>query len=344
MVRWLTRQWYRPRRGPSLLQPLACVYGALVRARASAYGRGWLRVQPTAKPVVVIGNVSVGGTGKTPLTIWLALRLRDRGLRPAIVTRGYGRPEASRAPLFVRADSRWEQVGDEPLLIYRRTGCPTVVAADRVAAVRQLASQPVDVILADDGLQHLRLERVCEIAVIDGARGFGNGRLLPAGPLREPLSRLERVDLIVLNGSAEHASLASLSQGAAVLGMKLLGGCARRVDGLDVERPIEAFRGGPVHAVAGIGHPERFFRELAACGLEVRPHPFPDHHAFAARELAFADDFPILMTEKDAVRCAAMATARMWYVPVTAHLDGADAQRLIEEASRRIDAFRPRTR
>jgi len=343
MERRLTRLWYRPRGGPSLLQPLAWVYGAGMRARGCAYGMGWLRVVPSPKPVVVVGNLTVGGTGKTPLTVWLAEQLRDSGLRPGIVTRGYGRREASAQPRFVRAGSRWEEVGDEPLLLSRRTGCPTVVAADRVAAARRLGSEPIDVILSDDGLQHLRLARVCEIAVIDGARGFGNGRLLPAGPLREPASRLDRVDLVVLNGSADHASLAPPGFARPVLRMSLIAGRARRVDGSPAERPIEDFREGPVHAVAGIGHPERFFRELETHGLEVSRVAFPDHHPFTARDLAFSDDRPILMTEKDAVRCAAFATARMWYVPVSARFDAADADALVAEVRRRVDAFRPPT-
>jgi tetraacyldisaccharide 4'-kinase len=201
----------------------------------------------------------------------------------------------------------------------------------------------VDVILSDDGLQHLRLARVCEIAVIDGARGFGNGRLLPAGPLREPASRLDRVDLVVLNGAADHATVAPAALSRPVLRMSLVAGAARRVDGSGVERPLEDFRGAPVHAVAGIGNPERFFRELEAHGLELSRTAFPDHHPFTARDLAFADDRPILMTEKDAARCAALATPRMWYVPVSAHFDAADARKLLDEVRRRVDAFRPRT-
>jgi tetraacyldisaccharide 4'-kinase len=343
MERRLAQLWYRPRGGPSLLQPLAWIYGAVVRARAEAYRRGWLRVEPSPKPVVVVGNLTVGGTGKTPLTAWLANALREGGLEPAIVTRGYGRREACALPRLVRADSRWEEVGDEPLLLQRRTGCRTVVAADRVAAARRLASEPIDVILSDDGLQHLRLARVCEIAVIDGARGFGNGRLLPAGPLREPVSRLDSVDLVVVNGSAEHASLACSTLTRPVVRMSLIAGRARRVDGSACERPLEDFRGERVHAVAGIGNPQRFFGDLEAQRLEISRHAFPDHHPFASRDLQFGDDRPILMTEKDAVRCAGIATARMWYVPVTAYLADADARTVVGEVRRRVDAFRPRT-
>src|SRR6185437_13529740 len=182
----LTDLWYREPDRASLLQPLAWLYGAGVRLRRAAYGSGLIVTERAGCPVVVIGNLTVGGTGKTPLTIWLARELVGRGLRVGILSRGYGRRE--RAPREVLAGSDWREVGDEPLLLARHSACPTFVAADRVAGARALTARGVQVILADDGLQHLRLGRACEIVVVDGARGFGNGRLLPAGPLREPLA------------------------------------------------------------------------------------------------------------------------------------------------------------
>jgi tetraacyldisaccharide 4'-kinase len=191
-----------------------------------------------------------------------------------------------------------------------------------------LAAGGAQLILCDDGLQHLRLARDCAIAVIDGARGFGNGRLLPAGPLREPATALAGADLIVLNGAPEHLSLAQLPL-AGALRMDLIAGDARRVDGAEASRALSAFRDRPVHAVAGIGHPARFFRELRAQGLEVIEHAFPDHHAFAGADLAFGDALPVLMTEKDAVKCAAFADARLWYVPVTARFSEQDARQLM---------------
>ncbi|HTW37099.1 MAG TPA: tetraacyldisaccharide 4'-kinase [Steroidobacteraceae bacterium] len=354
MQQRLIELWYRPQGGASLLQPLGWAYGAVVRTRRAAYAHGWLKVCDVGKPLVVVGNLTVGGTGKTPLTIWLAERLKERGLVVGVVSRGYGRAaerhwQARRGgsrgePLLVQADSRWQEVGDEPLLIRRHTGCLTAVAADRLAAALHLA-QAVDVIVSDDGLQHLRLARDCEIALVDGARGFGNGRLLPAGPLREPASRLEQVDVIVVNGAAEHASLRNeaLSHAGAIFGMRLLLGPAQPLGG-GSSVPLEHFSGDRVHAVAGIGHPRRFFRDLAARGLEVIEHPFPDHHPFVPEELAFPDDRPILMTEKDAVRCTAFATSRMWLVPVDAHLEAPDARALLERVSRRIDAARARKR
>ncbi len=348
MEQRLIEDWYRPAGAPSLLllRPLGWVYGAAVLARRTAYARGWLQIARVGKPVVVVGNLTVGGTGKTPLTIWLARKLKDRGLAVGVVSRGYGRSGAARdgaSPRIVHADSRWQDVGDEPLLIQSQTGCLTAVAEDRVAAALRLAAAPVDVILSDDGLQHLRLARDCEIALVDGARGFGNRRLLPAGPLREPPSRLRQVDLIVVNGNAEHPSLADapLDSEGPVFRMNLVLGPARSLQTPE-SAPLERFRSGPVHAVAGIGNPARFFGDLKARGLDVIEHAFPDHHPFAPEELAFRDDWPILMTEKDAVRCAAFASSRMWLVPVAPHFD--DAEGLLDRVCRRIDAARLNTR
>lgn len=345
MERRLLELWYRPRGGPSLLQPLGWAYGAAMRLRHAAYQHAWLPTYRIGKPVVVVGNLTVGGTGKTPLTIWLAQSLKERGLAPGIISRGYRRASSrgGAAPRIVTAGSRWDEVGDEPLMIQQRTDSPIVVAEDRVAAALRLAAEPVDVILSDDGLQHLRLARDCEIAVVDGARGFGNGRLLPAGPLRERPARLKQVDAIVVNGAAEHTSLsraaASLDSVGTVVAMTLALGAAQRLqDGF--RAPLESFRSAPLHAVAGIGHPERFFRGLRSRGLDLVEHPFPDHHPFTSQELTFPDDGPILMTEKDAVRCVAFATSRMWFVPVTATFDEAQARVLLDAVCRRIDAAR----
>jgi tetraacyldisaccharide 4'-kinase len=325
-VQRLERLWYADAAGPSLLAPLGWIYGALGAARRGAYRAGWLRPRRLARPVVVVGNLTVGGTGKTPLTIYLARELAAAGLKVGIVSRGYGRQ--GREARAVQADSDWRDVGDEPLLLVRRTGCPTMVAADRVAAARTLIARGAEVILADDGLQHLRLARDCQIVVIDGSRGFGNGRLLPAGPLREPAAGLARADLVVVNGEPLHGSLGGGALPAGALRMQLVSQPAVRLDGRGLACELGAFRGRRVHAVAGIGNPQRFFRELAGRGIEVIEHPFPDHHPFTAHELAFGDELPVLMTEKDAVKCAPFANARLWYVPVSAAFSDSDALKL----------------
>ena len=322
----LERLWYEDGAHQPLLDPLAWIYGAVSAARRRAYRTGLLPTRRLARPVVVIGNLTVGGTGKTPLAIWLARELAAAKLKVGIVSRGYGRRGSGARS--VQSDSDWRDVGDEPVILARRTGCPTMVAADRVAAARTLIARGVEVILADDGLQHLRLARDCQIVVVDGSRGFGNGRLLPAGPLREPAAALREADIVVVNGEPTHGSLVGGALPDGTLRMQLVGREAVRLDGRGGATELGAFRGRRVHAVAGIGHPERFFRELSSQGIEVVAHAFPDHHPFTARELAFADELPVLMTEKDAVKCAAFANARLWYVPVAAVFSESDARSL----------------
>jgi tetraacyldisaccharide 4'-kinase len=337
MEQQLTRAWYDERARRSLLQPLSWVYGALIAVRRRAYEAGWLASARAGRPVVVVGNLTVGGTGKTPLTVWLARELTAAGLRVGIVSRGY-RSRDSGVPRAVAAGSSWREVGDEPLILARRSACPTVVASDRVAAARTLAAR-VDVILADDGLQHLHLARDCEIVVIDGARGFGNGRLLPAGPLREPLERLGRADAIVVNGAPEHASLRGLPAGA--LTMRLEGAQALSLDGLRPARSLGAFGGQRVHAVAGIGNPARFFAALRAYGIELQEHAFADHHPLSVAELSFGDELPVLMTEKDAVKCAPLSDPRLWYVPVSAQFSAPQARELLARVLAKVRGAAP---
>jgi tetraacyldisaccharide 4'-kinase len=337
MEQRLTKLWYRDDAGPSLLRPLSWLYGAAIRLRRTAYAQGWLRAHRVGKPVIVVGNLTVGGTGKTPLVIWLAQHLTQRGFKVGIISRGYG-SRSGPEPRLVSGQSSWLEVGDEPLLLSRGTGCATMVGSDRVAAAHALVAQRVDVIVADDGLQHLRLARDCEIVVIDGTRGFGNARVLPAGPLREPVSRLAQADLIVVNGTSEHPSLKRLgaSVQARALRMALLTGDAVRLDGHESSRPLEDFRGRPLHAIAGIGNPARFFRDLRARGLDVIEHAFPDHHPFEPADLSFQDDFPVLMTEKDAVKCVGFADPQWWVVPATAAFDEPQARELLEHVLRKI--------
>jgi tetraacyldisaccharide 4'-kinase len=340
MEQRLTKLWYRDDVGPSVLQPLSWLYDAAIGLRRSAYARGWLDTHNVGKPVVVVGNLTVGGTGKTPLVIWLARHLTERGLTVGIVSRGYG-ARAGETPRLVSAESSWRDVGDEPVLLYRGTGCATMVGRDRVAASRTLVARGVDVIVADDGLQHLRLGRTCEIVVIDGARGFGNGRTLPAGPLREPASRIVDADIIVVNGMTEHSSLLRVGQSieARAMQMTLQPGDAVRLDAQEAPRPLHDFQNQTVHAVAGIGNPSRFFRDLRARGLDVIEHAFADHHPFVLQDVSFQDQLPVLMTEKDAVKCAAFANPRLWSVPTAAVFGEPQARELLDHVTRKIESF-----
>ena len=337
----LFKLWYEEPPGISVLQPLSWLYGAAVSARRAAYKRGWLRAHAVGRPVIVVGNLTVGGTGKTPLTIWLANHLRQRGVDVGLVSRGYGREQDGLRA--VTSDSAWQEVGDEPLILHTRTGCKTLVASDRVAAARALVERGARVILADDGLQHLRMKRDCEIVVVDGARGLGNGRVLPSGPLRESGSRARAADALVVNGGVGGELLRGVPPelAAAALRMRLVAAEARRVAGPGQPQPLEAFRGRPLHAVAGIGNPQRFFADLRSRGLEVIEHPFPDHHALSAADLDFGDGLAVLMTEKDAVKCREVAGPRLWYVPVEAAFSEADSRRLLEIVTRAIDSFIP---
>ncbi|HXD37253.1 MAG TPA: tetraacyldisaccharide 4'-kinase [Rhodanobacter sp.] len=303
----LASAWYGDRRAPWWTRPLAALYGGVVRLRRALYRIGWLRSERLPVPVVVIGNLSVGGTGKTPLTIAVAASLRERGYRPGVVSRGYGGTQREPQLLGDAPDPR--RVGDEPCLI-RAGGVPVAVGRDRPAAARLLLDAGCDVVVADDGLQHYALARDVEICVIDGARRFGNGRLLPAGPLREPLDRLRQVDLRVCNGGvAESGEYPMQLCGDEVVALQ--GGERRTLAGFATRR---------VHAVAAIGHPPRFFDSLRVAGIEVIEHAFADHHAFVPADLVFADDLPVLMTDKDAVKCQPFAQPHWWRVPVRAEL------------------------
>jgi tetraacyldisaccharide 4'-kinase len=335
----LTRLWYGNARTAALLQPLASLYGAAVRLRRAAYAHGLLQQSALGCPVVVVGNLVVGGTGKTPLVAWLARELKARGFSVGIMSRGYGRT-ASDARL-VAHDASWGEVGDEPLLLARATGCLTAVGADRLASGRMLRAGGANVIVSDDGLQHLRLSRDCQIVVVDGERGFGNGRLLPAGPLREPIARLGGADAVVINAASPSVGLVERCRrlNATVVQMQLVPGAVTAVIGHE-RRSLESFRGTPVHAVAGIGNPARFFGELRLAGLTVIEHAFADHHAFVASDLDFGDDLAVLMTEKDAVKCTSFAGRPLWYVPVTVELSLPDAQELMARVARRLEIYR----
>lgn len=311
VVRGIERLWYRKDWISKLLLPAAWLYGATMALRRYAYRLGLRRVTRVAAPVIIVGNITVGGTGKTPLVIWLAQFLSASGYHPGVMTRGYG-GRARDWPRTVAADSDPDEVGEEPVLLARRAGCPVVADPKRArAAQRLIDAHGCDVLLSDDGLQHLALARDIEIAVIDGRRRFGNGYCLPAGPLREPPSRLRDVDAMV-------------TQGEALTGewrMTLVERGFVRVGAGEPPKSLDAFRGRTVHAVAGIGDPQRFFEHLTRLGVRPIEHPFPDHHYFRPEDIYFNDDYDVLMTEKDAVKCERFEPGRAWYLAVDAEPD-----------------------
>lgn len=318
--------WYGEATSPWHTRLLAALYGAAVSLRRKLFRKGLLRSHKLSVPVIVIGNVSVGGTGKTPLTIAVVRRLRDAGWKPGVASRGYGRSDESRAA-WVKSDTPPAQSGDEPVLIARRAGVPVRVDRDRSAAARELIAAGCDVIVCDDGLQHYRMRRDVEIEVIDGGRRYGNGRLLPAGPLREPPERGAECDFRVVNGGD-----ASFGEWP----MQLRADCAVPMRG-GRSRPLASFGGHRVHAVAGIGNPQRFFEMLRSLAIGVVPHAFADHHRYVAADFEFGSELPVLMTEKDAVKCAAFANEWHYSVPVTAELPEAFWVALLEKLPRRVE-------
>jgi len=315
LARWVEFVWYKESIVAVLLLPLAFLFAGLVKFRKLFYRLGLLKSCTLPVPVIVIGNISVGGTGKTPFIIWLAQFLKESGFKPGIISRGYG-GKAGSWPQWVDNTSSAEQVGDEALVIARQSVCPMAVGPSRIDAAKLLLERAdCNVILSDDGLQHYALRRDIEVAVVDGARRFGNGYCLPAGPLREPVSRLQSVDFVIVNGGQ-----AGNGGEKKEFSMQLDGDTA--VNLLTGERKaLIAFKGINCHALAGIGNPERFFRLLTAAGLNCTTHGFPDHYRFQPHDLDFPNLSALLMTEKDAVKCASFARNQHWYVPVKAVLE-----------------------
>ncbi|MET0288703.1 MAG: tetraacyldisaccharide 4'-kinase [Pseudoxanthomonas sp.] len=314
--------WYDGSPVPAPVRLLSRVYAAVVRLRVGLYRRGLLRRRRVPVPVIVVGNITVGGTGKTPMTIALVQRLQAAGFTPGVASRGYGR-ENEGTPRWVELDTTPGEGGDEPVLIAKRTGARVRVDRDRAAAARALAQAGCDIVVCDDGLQHYRLQRDLEIEVIDGQRRYGNARMLPAGPLREPLARAQRCDFHVVNGGqvgfGEWPMQLASHQAVPLVGGK--------------PRALALFAGHRVHAVAGIGHPPRFFDMLRGLGIGVVPHAFADHHAYTAEDLAFGSELPVLMTEKDAVKCAPFAADWQFSVPVSAELPEAFWVALLERVA-----------
>jgi tetraacyldisaccharide 4'-kinase len=302
--------WYKGHPALVLLRPLEALYRRVVDGKRARFVAGQGEIYKAPVPVIVVGNITVGGTGKTPLILWMIDYCRRRGLRVGVVSRGYGAKPPS-LPWRVTSQQNADQAGDEPLLIVKRTGVPLMIDPDRSRAVRALlAEEPLDLILSDDGLQHYRLARDLELVLIDAARGLGNRHCLPAGPLREPVERLQSVDALLYNGASADRDdgYAFTLQPSALV--NLLSG---------ERQPVDHFPAGQaLHAVAGIGNPQRFFNTLE--GLHWRPvlHAFADHAVFSAQALAFTPALPLVMTEKDAVKCASFAAPDWWYLAVEA--------------------------
>ncbi len=321
----LEQNWYRISAPQLILWPLSLVFGAVATARRVLYRTGVFPARRVPVPVIMVGNITVGGTGKTPLVCWLAQFLRECGHAPGIISRGYMSNAGGGAclPRQVQPDCDPRTVGDEPLLLARRAGCPVWVGTRRTEVARALLAAHPDcsVILSDDGLQHYALARDVEIAVIDGERGFGNGMLLPAGPLREPPRRLERTDAIVTNGAALFPH-EELPPAVPIFEMRLAGSVFYNLLNPDQQVGPEHFLERHVHAVAGIGNPQRFFEHLRDLGVSFTAHPFPDHHAFTAADLTFpGGSAAILMTEKDAVKCERFGSENFWVLRVDAEVE-----------------------
>lgn len=313
----LSDAWYKNARWVQCLRPLSAVFGLVSSIRRNYYQNSD-KAYTSKHPVIVVGNLTAGGTGKTPLVIYLAQQLRERGYSPGIVSRGYG-SKAPSYPFAVTPQTSFREAGEEPLMIARHTQCPVIIDPDRISAVKMLESRyPCDVIISDDGMQHYKLNRTIEIAVIDGLRGFGNGMLLPAGPLREKPERLDQVDLIVCNGQSRH----SLPERTYVMTLDATH-MVHLIDNKSLsvnDQNLREIKSKKVHAVAGIGNPERFFNSLCTCGFDIITHIFRDHHFYSKQDISFSDELDVVMTEKDATKCREIASNKHWFLKVAARL------------------------
>ncbi len=345
--------WYQsPSFYAYLLAPVAWLYRLIVRIRRQFYNWGLKKSHVFSVPIIVVGNITVGGTGKTPLVYWLVNWLKTQGYRPGIVSRGYGGKE-NRFPQTVTASSDPAAVGDEAVLLKIKTDCPVAVCANRPRAVEKLlAENECTIVVCDDGLQHYALARNIEIAVIDGDRQFGNRRCLPAGPLREPISRLKRVDFVIarthssviarppkqsrkllINSGLPRRLAAPRNDVNEAQGRYTLQLTPLKIYQLkypDNEISLSELKKSTVHAVAGIGNPQRFFKQLIQLGMTVIPHPFPDHHRYRPNDFNFGDDRMILLTEKDAVKCRSFADDRFWCVIADVELSPEFSEKLLQ--------------
>lgn len=297
-----------------ILYPLSCVFSALVAMRRWCYRQSILKSWKSPVPVIVVGNICVGGAGKTPLVIAMVEHLTRAGHKPGVVTRGYGGDATGHSTVTVDQTADPAQVGDEALMLARRTGVCVVASRDRPAAVQQLLLESdCDVVVCDDGLQHYALQRDIEIVVVDADYRFGNGYCLPAGPLREPVERITQADLVVYSGEDRKQPGYSLNvEGFISHDDKTM---------VPVDEFIRAHSQAPIHAVAAIAYPQKFFNTLHAMDLELITHEFPDHHAYQARDMQFSDQQTIVMTEKDMVKCEKLALKNAWYLKVSASVD-----------------------
>jgi tetraacyldisaccharide 4'-kinase len=322
--------WYKKSWLSFLLLPFAFFYYLVIILRKFLYRVGLKKSHSVGAPVIVVGNITVGGTGKTPMVIWLVEYFRSLGKTPGVISRGY-KGSANKIPTLVDEKSDVTEIGDEPLLIYQRTKCPVVICRDRVAAAKKLLEvSKCDIIISDDGLQHYALKRDFEITVVDGKRMFGNGFLLPAGPLREPVSRLNSVDMVVINNSVSCLSNRASNMDSRLrendteiklTSVPIYHAALQPTTVVNIVDPLFTktladFANQTVHAIAAIGNPQRFFEMLNNYSIKTINHAFPDHHAFKADEITFGDDLPILMTEKDAVKCKQFAKPNHWFVQV----------------------------
>jgi len=320
----LDNYWYSTNPVSLLLLPLSWLFRLIATLRRFFYRTGLLTIHTLDVPVIVVGNISVGGTGKTPLTIWLVKQLQQAGYKPGIVSRGYG-GKSHHWPQPVNADSNPVKVGDEAILLAAHTACPMVIDADRVAAAEMLLkNNDCNIIVSDDGLQHYALHRSIEIIVIDGARRFGNGQCLPAGPLREPISRLKKSDLIVVNG------------GQTLTGEHRMNLVPQKIVNLfdqSQQWSEQETANIKIHALAGIGNPQRFFETLEKMGFNLIKHVFPDHHPYRVGDIMFDDKLPVIMTEKDAVKCRSFAKQNHWFLTITAEIDNAVSKHVLKMLS-----------
>ena len=331
--------WYKKHAWLWLLWPLSVLLTFLARRRRVRL-QGRHPAVSDALPVVVVGNITVGGKGKSPFVIALVNQLQAIGVRPAIVSRGFG-GRAPRYPCVVDAATTVEEAGDEAIMIRRSVSCPIVVDRQRVRAIEALRqSRTCDVIISDDGLQHYAMPRVLEIVMLDGERLLGNGLCLPAGPLREPAARLQEVDYVVVNGDARDVRDTTLASGRfgrkAAMHLRPAAWVNLRSGARVDLQSLPLAGAGRLHAFAGIGNPQRFFATVTALGYTPLCHPFPDHYRFGAQDLRFATGNTVVMTQKDAVKCESFAEADYWYLAVEAELDAAFSAHLLQDICARI--------